>query len=137
MLFPAGGRELVSVSPSFAFGSLCSVAVYIPKQRVDLPPGGAESIVVGRSVRTFPEFWCAPHAKALDDTGAAAVSILKQMVDLPPCMFAASTMLDKARIEYMSVTIKTHRSCAWWCQGLALRDLLNVVHAQADCGFAS
>eukprot|EP00632_Arachnochrysis_sp_CCMP2950_P007159 CAMPEP_0185706714 /NCGR_PEP_ID=MMETSP1164-20130828/22370_1 /TAXON_ID=1104430 /ORGANISM="Chrysoreinhardia sp, Strain CCMP2950" /LENGTH=154 /DNA_ID=CAMNT_0028374127 /DNA_START=224 /DNA_END=685 /DNA_ORIENTATION=+ len=34
----------------------------------DLPPGGAWSLVVERSVMTLPQFWFAPFAKALLET---------------------------------------------------------------------
>jgi hypothetical protein len=35
------------------------------------PPGGARTPVLGRSVRTLPQFWLEPVAKAFDDTPPA------------------------------------------------------------------
>ena len=75
----------VSASGFACFAGSALGSVSIPKHRVALPPGGAERSVVGRSVSTFPEFWCAPQAKALDDTDAvAATSVPRQIVDFPP-----------------------------------------------------
>lgn len=38
-----------------------------PKQIVERPPGGACNRIVGRSDKTFPQFWFMPQAKAFDD----------------------------------------------------------------------
>mmetsp|Transcript_45818 Transcript_45818/g.85519 ORF Transcript_45818/g.85519 Transcript_45818/m.85519 type:complete len:306 (-) Transcript_45818:79-996(-) len=80
LLFPAGrGDRPVFASSSLSRRKFSDVS--IPRQMVLLPPGGACRPVLGRSVRTFPEFWCVPQAKALEE-GAAAIPRL--IVDFPP-----------------------------------------------------
>ena len=40
----------------------------------DLPPGGACTLVVGRSVMKFPQFWFDPLANRFEDTPLLAVA---------------------------------------------------------------
>lgn len=60
----------------------------MPRQMVDLPPGGACTPVLDRSEMTLPLFWLAPEANRFDDvTFASATSgpvIPRQMLELPP-----------------------------------------------------
>ena len=45
-----------------------------PNVMEDLPPGGACTLVVGRSVMKFPQFWFDPLANRFEDTPLLAVA---------------------------------------------------------------